>query len=75
VNNITTTYRGEKVQITSKTVSSLEIGDVVIGPCGHERIVRKVAEHRTGNLYVLFNKTSKKWLKPAGEKVLVVVRE
>ena len=68
-------HQGREVRLVPTRVGDLKTGDVVIGPCGHERAVRKIVDGSTGVRLVVFRETAKFWNRPIDDEVFVVVRE
>jgi len=67
-------HQGQYVKLVPTEVRNLKKGDSVIGPCGHERIVREI-EVDGFQYQVAFKGTAKKWYRSSDEEVLVVVRK
>ena len=68
-------HRGVECRLDETPVEELLVGDVVIGPCGHERKVsRVVVDDETSVVKVSFKNTAKSWSKPIGNIVFVVDR-
>jgi len=68
-------HQGQSVTLASTRVSDLKEGQLILGPCGQERIISNITVDDAGWYVIQFKNSAKSWTKSKGASVLVVERE